>query len=139
MPRAGSTLIEQILSCHSAIEGTMELPDIPALALGLGREAKQDGRRWIEALTETPHEQLADMGAAFLERTAIQRKTAKPFYIDKLPNNWPYTAFIRLILPNAKLIDARRHTHDCRFTQFRHHFTKRHRFRSQQRRWRQTW
>src|SRR3546814_6527495 len=77
MPRAGSTLIEQILSCHSAIEGTMELPDIPALALGLGREAKQDGRRWIEALTETPHEQLADMGAAFLERTAIQRKRSE--------------------------------------------------------------
>jgi tetratricopeptide (TPR) repeat protein len=124
MPRAGSTLIEQILSCHSAIEGTMELPDIPALALGLGREAKQDGRRWIEALAETPHEQLADLGAAFLDRTAVQRKTAKPFYIDKLPNNWLYTAFIRLILPNAKIIDARRHPLDCCFSNFRQHFAK---------------
>lgn len=124
MPRAGSTLIEQILSCHSAIEGTMELPDIPALALGLGREAKQDGRRWIEALAETPHEQLADLGAAFLDRTEVQRKTAKPFYIDKLPNNWLYTAFIRLILPNAKIIDARRHPLDCCFSNFRQHFAK---------------
>ncbi|QCB53384.1 tetratricopeptide repeat protein [Sphingopyxis sp. PAMC25046] len=124
MPRAGSTLIEQILSCHSAIEGTMELPDIPALALGLGREVKQDGRRWIEALAETPHEQLAELGAAFLERTAIQRKTDKPFYIDKLPNNWLYIAFIRLILPNAKIIDARRHPLDCCFSNFRQHFAK---------------
>ena len=124
MPRAGSTLIEQILSCHSAIEGTMELPDIPALALGIGREAKGDGRAWIEALAETPSEQLAELGAAFLQRTAVQRKTDKPFYIDKLPNNWLYTAFIRLILPNAKIIDARRHPLDCCFSNFRQHYAK---------------
>ena len=124
MPRAGSTLIEQILASHSAIEGTMELPDIPALALGLGREAKQDGRRWIEALADTPKDRLAGLGATFLERTAIQRKTAKPFYIDKLPNNWLYTAFIRLILPNAKIIDARRHPLDCCFSNFRQHYAK---------------
>ncbi len=124
MPRAGSTLIEQILSCHSAIEGTMELPDIPALALGLGREAHDDGRRWIEALVDTPAEQLAELGAAFLQRTAVQRKTGKPFYIDKLPNNWLYTAFIRLILPNAKIIDARRHPLDCCFSNFRQHYAK---------------
>lgn len=124
MPRAGSTLIEQILSCHSAIEGTMELPDIPALALALGREAKQDGRRWIEALAGAPRERLADLGAAFLQRTAVQRKTAKPFYIDKLPNNWLYAAFIRLVLPNAKIIDARRHPLDCCFSNFRQHFAK---------------
>ena len=124
MPRAGSTLIEQILSCHSAIEGTMELPDIPALALGLGREAKGDGRRWIEALAEARPEQLAEMGADFLRRTAVQRKTDKPFYIDKLPNNWLYTAFIRLVLPNAKIIDARRHPLDCCFSNFRQHYAK---------------
>ncbi len=124
MPRAGSTLIEQILSCHSAIEGTMELPDIPALALGLGRETHDDGRRWIEALAEMPNARLADLGAAFLQRTAVQRKTAKPFYIDKLPNNWLYTAFIRLILPNAKIIDARRHPLDCCFSNFRQHYAK---------------
>jgi predicted Zn-dependent protease len=124
MPRAGSTLIEQILASHSAIEGTMELPDIPALALGLGREAYDDGRRWIEALAETPPERLAELGAAFLQRTAVQRKTAKPFYIDKLPNNWLYTAFIRLILPGAKIIDARRAPLDCCFSNFRQHYAK---------------
>lgn len=124
MPRAGSTLIEQILASHSAIEGTMELPDIPALALGLGRETHDDGRRWIEALAEAPPEQLAEMGAAFLQRTAVQRKTGKPFYIDKLPNNWLYIAFIRLILPNARIIDARRHPLDCCFSNFRQHYAK---------------
>ena len=124
MPRAGSTLIEQILASHSAIEGTMELPDIPALALGLGRETYDDGRRWIEALTETPPAQLAELGAAFLQRTAVQRKTDKPFYVDKLPNNWLYIAFIRVILPNAKIIDARRHPLDCCFSNFRQHYAK---------------
>ena len=124
MPRAGSTLIEQILASHSAIEGTMELPDIPALALGLGREATDDGRRWIEALAEAPAERLAELGAAFLQRTAVQRKTAKRFYIDKLPNNWLYIAFIRLILPNAKIIDARRHPLDCCWSNFRQHYAK---------------
>lgn len=124
MPRAGSTLVEQILSSHSAIEGTMELPDIPALALGFGRAAKADGRRWVEALAEAPAQKLAEFGAAFLQSTAVQRKTAKPFYIDKLPNNWLYIPLIRLILPNAKIIDARRHPLDCCFSNFRQHFAK---------------
>ncbi|MBA3940025.1 MAG: hypothetical protein C0520_02315 [Sphingopyxis sp.] len=124
MPRAGSTLIEQILASHSAIEGTMELPDIPALALGLGRETKGDGRRWIDALADLPGERLADLGATYLRDTAVQRKTAKPSYIDKLPNNWLYVAFIRLILPNARIIDARRHPLDCCFSNFRQHYAK---------------
>ena len=124
MPRAGSTLVEQILASHSAIEGTMELPDIPAIALGLGREAKGDGRHWVAALAEAPAEKLADMGAAFLRRTAVQRKTGKPFYIDKLPNNWLYVPLIRLILPNARIIDARRHPLDCCWSNFRQHFAK---------------
>lgn len=124
MPRAGSTLIEQILASHSAIEGTMELPDIPALALGLGRETQGEGRHWVAALADAPAERLAEMGAAFLRRTAIQRKTGKPFYIDKLPNNWRYVPLIRLILPNAKIIDARRHPLDCCWSNFRQHYAK---------------
>ena len=124
MPRAGSTLIEQILASHSAIEGTMELPDIPALALGLGREALGDGRRWVEAVAAAAPEKLAEMGAAFLRRTAVQRKTDKPFYIDKLPNNWLYVPLIRLILPNARIIDARRHPLDCCWSNFRQHYAK---------------
>ncbi|WP_232493382.1 tetratricopeptide repeat-containing sulfotransferase family protein [Novosphingobium kaempferiae] len=124
LPRAGSTLIEQILSSHSQVEGTMELPDIPAMAM---REAQAHGGRprdWPKALAAMPPERLAELGAEFLERTRVQRKTDKPFYIDKLPNNWAYLGLIALILPNAKIIDARRHPLDCCFSNFRQHFAK---------------
>nr|WP_315477833.1 sulfotransferase [uncultured Sphingorhabdus sp.] len=119
MPRAGSTLIEQILASHSMVEGTMELPDIPAMALREGHDAD-----WIDALAGFSAEDLERLGAEFMERTRIQRKTDKPFFIDKLPNNWNYLAFIRLILPNAKIIDARRHPLDCCFSNYRQHFAK---------------
>lgn len=124
MPRAGSTLIEQILASHSSVEGTMELPDIPALALGLGREAKGEGRHWVQALAEAPADTLAEMGRAFLRRTQVQRRTGEPFYLDKLPNNWLYVPLIRLILPNARIIDARRHPLDCCWSNFRQHYAK---------------
>ncbi|MGL5839083.1 MAG: sulfotransferase [Sphingorhabdus sp.] len=121
MPRAGSTLIEQILSSHSLIEGTMELPDLPAIAL---REGKAVASGWVDAVRDMPPERLAELGREFLARTQVQRKTAKPFYIDKLPNNWIYTGLIHLILPNARIIDARRHPLDCCFSNFRQHFAK---------------
>ena len=124
LPRAGSTLVEQILSCHSQIEGTMELPDIPFLA---AREARVQGllaRQWPAAVKAMDKDKLAALGAEFLERTRVQRKSGKPFYIDKLPNNWAYAGFIHLILPNARLIDARRHPLDCCFSNFRQHFAK---------------
>jgi len=124
LPRAGSTLIEQILSCHSQIEGTMELPDIPFLA---AREARAQGlgpRDWPASVAAMDRDQLAALGAEFLDRTRIQRKTGKPFYIDKLPNNWAYAGFIHLVLPNAKIIDARRHPLDCCVSNFRQHFAK---------------
>lgn len=129
MPRAGSTLIEQILSSHSQIEGTMELPDIPAMAMREARafetdNAKEVGAAWLSAVAEMEPERLAALGAEYVERTRIQRKTAKPFFIDKLPNNWAYLGFIRLILPKAKIIDARRHPLDCCFSNFRQHFAK---------------
>jgi tetratricopeptide (TPR) repeat protein len=124
MPRAGSTLIEQILASHSAIEGTMELPDIPAMALGAGREFAGHGHRWVDAVAAMEEDRLAELGANFLRKTAVQRKTDKPFYIDKLPNNWLYIAFIMLILPKAKIIDARRHPLDCCFSNFRQHYAK---------------
>jgi tetratricopeptide (TPR) repeat protein len=120
MPRAGSTLIEQILSSHSMVEGTMELPDIPAMAMREGRDT--DG--WINAVASMTSSDLDRLGAEFIDRTRIQRKTDKPFFIDKLPNNWSYLGFIRLILPNAKIIDARRHPLDCCFSNFRQHFAK---------------
>ncbi|HEV7232990.1 MAG TPA: sulfotransferase, partial [Sphingorhabdus sp.] len=121
MPRAGSTLIEQILSSHSMVEGTMELPDIPAMAM---REGRGHDGGWLDALVGMSADNLDRLGSEFIERTRIQRKTDKPFFIDKLPNNWSYLGFIRLILPNAKIIDARRHPLDCCFSNFRQHFAK---------------
>ena len=115
MPRAGSTLIEQVLASHSRVEGTMELPDMPQLL----RQAEKLGG--VAALTP---EQRAELGRQYLERTQIQRKTDKPFFIDKLPNNWLHTGFIHLILPNAKIIDARRHPLACCFANFKQHFAR---------------
>ena len=116
MPRAGSTLIEQILASHSMIEGTMELPDIPALVT----QAKgQSG-----AIARLSDGALHDFGQAYLERTRALRKTGEPYFVDKLPNNWLHIGFIRLILPNAKIIDARRHPLDCCFSNFKQHFAR---------------
>ncbi len=124
LPRAGSTLLEQILSSHSMVEGTMELPDIPAMAMREARKARGDMRDWPTAVAAMEPARLAELGAEFLDRTRVQRKSDKPFYIDKLPNNWSYAGFIHLILPNAKIIDARRHPMDCCFSNFRQHFAK---------------
>ena len=124
LPRAGSTLIEQILASHSQVEGTMELPDIPAIAMREAKAASGVLWNWPDAVAALPRERLVELGAEYLARTSVQRKTAKPFYIDKLPNNWSYAGFINLILPNAKIVDARRHPMDCCFSNFRQHFAK---------------
>jgi tetratricopeptide (TPR) repeat protein len=115
MPRAGSTLVEQILSSHSQVEGTSELGDIPALARGFSDPDK------LAAMSPA---QMRELGEAYLNRTRIQRKTDKPFFIDKLPNNWAHIGFIHLILPNAKIIDARRHPLGCCFSNFKQHFAR---------------
>jgi tetratricopeptide (TPR) repeat protein len=124
MPRAGSTLTEQILASHPMVEGTMELPDIPAMALREGREGGGGPLGWTDALADMTPERLAALGAEYLDRTRIQRKTDKPLFIDKLPNNWTYLGFIHLILPNATIIDARRDPMDCCFSNFRQHFAR---------------
>ncbi|WP_370187527.1 sulfotransferase [Qipengyuania sp.] len=124
LPRAGSTLLEQILASHSQVEGTMELPDIPALAMREAKKAGGDLRDWPDAVAELPDARFAELGEEFLARTRVQRKSGKPFYIDKLPNNWSYAGFIHLILPHAKIVDARRHPLDCCFSNFRQHFAK---------------
>jgi hypothetical protein len=116
MPRAGSTLIEQILSSHSKVEGTSELHDIPAIARGL------DG--YPECLPEIDGDRLRELGEEYLWRTRIHRRTDRPLFIDKLPNNWVHVPFIRLILPNARIIDARRHPLGCCFSNFKQHFAR---------------
>lgn len=116
MPRAGSTLVEQILASHSQVEGTTELPDIPALA-------KRE-KNYPLSLPVLTAEQLAARGEEFLRRTRIQRKTERPFFIDKLPNNWMHAVFIMLALPGAKIIDARRDPLGCCFSNFKQHFAR---------------
>ncbi|HEX4182011.1 MAG TPA: sulfotransferase, partial [Caulobacteraceae bacterium] len=123
LPRSGSTLIEQILASHSAVEGTMELPEIVAMARTLGREAK-DGVGYPEVLADLDAAALADLGQSFIERTRIQRKSGKPFFIDKMPNNVLHVGLIHLILPNAKIIDARRHPMGACFSAFKQHFAR---------------
>jgi len=116
MPRAGSTLIEQILASHSEVEGTSELPDIPALA-------RRD-RAYPETLGALSADALRQLGEAYVERTRIQRRLGRRRFIDKLPNNWAHVAFIHLILPNATIIDARRHPMACGFSNFKQHFAR---------------
>jgi tetratricopeptide (TPR) repeat protein len=124
LPRSGSTLIEQILSSHSQVEGTMELPDIPAIAHREARAAGGAMRNWADAVVAMDAGRLGELGAEFIDRTRGQRKTGKPLFIDKLPNNWAYAGLIHLILPNAKIVDARRYPLDCCFSNFRQHFAK---------------
>lgn len=122
LPRAGSTLLEQILASHSQIDGTLELPNILALAHRLrGRKAGQS--RYPEILHELPGEQLAKFGEDFIENTRIHRAGA-PFFIDKMPNNFRHIGLIHLILPNAKIIDARRAPMDCCFSGFKQLFAE---------------
>ncbi|MBB4619294.1 tetratricopeptide repeat-containing sulfotransferase family protein [Sphingomonas abaci] len=116
MPRAGSTLIEQILSSHPLVEGTSELPDVPALARSVA-----DYPRGLVAL-DGPR--LRAMGDDYLRRAAVQRRTDRPFFIDKLPNNWAHLPLILLMLPNARVIDARRHPLGCCFSNYKQHFAR---------------
>ena len=125
MPRAGSTLIEQILSSHPAVEGTMELPDIPALVKRLAeKQRRADPGRYPEILADLPASQLHALGEDYLARTRVQRKTDRPLFIDKMPNNWAHVGLIRLILPNARIVDARRHPLACCFSNFKQHFAR---------------
>ena len=126
MPRAGSTLVEQILASHRQVEGTMELPDIPALAKRLGgaQAARPTPRPIPNASPTWTPARLRALGEEYLERTRIQRKTDRPFFIDKMPNNWAHVGLIRLILPNAKIVDARRHPLACCFSNFKQHFAR---------------
>ena len=125
LPRAGSTLLEQILSSHSQVEGTMELPDIPAIARTLSRLSRQshlDG--YTAVLATLDAKECAELGERYLVQTRIQRKTAAPFFIDKLPNNFAHIDLIHLALPHAKIIDARRHPLGCGFSSFKQHFAR---------------
>jgi predicted Zn-dependent protease len=125
LPRSGSTLIEQILSSHSMVEGTMELPDIPQIARELAvRQQLAGDAPFFDSLSALSEEQLGGLGARYLGSTGLQRKTQAPFFVDKMPNNCLYVALIHLMLPNAKIIDARRHPLGCGFSVFKQNFAR---------------
>jgi tetratricopeptide (TPR) repeat protein len=122
--RSGSTLIEQILASHSAIEGTAELPYIPDIVAEIADvEGPAGGAHYFENLAKLTPEQLKAYGEAYLERARLHRKTSRSFVIDKNPGNHFHVGLIALILPNAKIIDVRRNPAAVCWSQFTHHFT----------------
>lgn len=115
LPRSGSTLIEQILASHSAVEGTQELADVPRIVVDLqGRDRDLDKPRYPAVLTEMSPEDYRRLGEKYLHDTRIYR-TGKARFIDKMPNNFRHVGLIHLMLPNAKIIDARREPMACCF------------------------
>jgi Putative Zn-dependent protease, contains TPR repeats len=125
LPRAGSTLIEQILASHSQVEGTMELPEMMIIAGRLQSRIDEgefaDFAAMIASLTEDDRSRL---GEEYIERTRVHRQTNRPHFIDKMPNNWQHVGLIKLILPNARIIDARRHPMSCCFSGWKQHFAR---------------
>ena len=125
LPRAGSTLIEQILSSHSAVEGTMELPEIISMTRDLRQQADaEQATSYHDVLAAMDAQDLRRLGEQYIERTRIQRKTSAPYFIDKMPNNFIHLGLIHLALPNARIIDARRHPLACCFSGFKQHFAR---------------
>jgi len=120
MPRAGSTLVEQILASHPLVEGTMELPDLLSIVRALGGA----DQAYPDILASLDPDRIAALGHDYVERTRVHRQTDKPFFIDKMPNNWAHAGLIRLILPNARIIDARRHPLACGFSNFKQHYAR---------------
>jgi tetratricopeptide (TPR) repeat protein len=125
MPRAGSTLVEQILASHPEVEGTSELPHIPILLQRAIEQGWKAGRRpYPELVADLGPAELEALGRAYLEAAAVHRKTDRPRFVDKLPNNWLNTGFIHLILPNSRIVDVRRDPLACGFSNFKQHFAK---------------
>lgn len=124
LPRAGSTLIEQILASHSQVDGTLELPNILSLAHRLrGRKHLTEKNRYPQILHDLSGEQLTDLGREYIETTRIHRRGA-PFFTDKMPNNFRHIGLIHLILPRARIIDARRDPMDCSWSCFKQLFAE---------------
>lgn len=131
LPRAGSTLLEQILASHSQVDGTLELSNILSMARKLNGHAHLNQHthedtstpNYPKNLADLSEQQLYDLGQQFLNDTQIHRKGA-PFFIDKMPNNFRHIGLIHKILPNAKIIDARRHPMACCFSGFKQLFAE---------------
>ncbi len=124
LPRSGSTLLEQILSSHSQVDGTLELPNILSLSQRLRRRGRQSGNSmYPEILSELDDQEFEEFGKQYINDTRCHRQDAA-FFIDKMPNNFRHLGLIHLILPNAKIIDARRHPMACCFSGFKQLFAE---------------
>jgi tetratricopeptide (TPR) repeat protein len=122
LPRAGSTLLEQILASHSRVEGTQELADIQRVVVDLmGRDSDADNVRYPAVLAEMTADDFRRLGEKYLADTRVYR-TDRPFFIDKMPNNFRHIGLIHLMLPNAKIIDARREPMSCCFSNLKQLF-----------------
>ena len=124
LPRSGSTLVEQILASHSMIDGTLELPNILSMAQSLrGDDIYGKEGNYPKSLESLTKDQREDFGKSFIEDTRMHRKDA-PMFTDKMPNNFRHIGLIHLIMPNAKIIDARRYPLDCCFSMFKQLFAQ---------------
>lgn len=124
LPRSGSTLLEQILSSHPQVEGTMELADIVNIVRELGGTYARGTGTYPQPVAALDADALRAIGERYLAQTRIYRRTDAPFFIDKLPNNFAHTGLIHLVLPRAKIIDARRHPLGCCFSGYKQHFAR---------------
>ena len=125
LPRSGSTLVEQILASHSTVEGTMELTDIVAIAHTLAKRGDtSNDKTYLDELPGLGANELRELGNSYIERTRVQRKSDRQFFIDKLPNNFAHVGLIHLILPKARIIDMRRHPLACGLSLFKEHFAR---------------
>src|SRR6185312_12691751 len=116
LPRSGSSLVEQILASHSAVEGVGELADLAKLAAQVGD--------YPEGAAALAHEAAASLGESYLARSRAYRRTGRPHFVDKMPNNFEYVGLIQLILPNARIVDVRRHPMAVCFSAFKQHFAQ---------------
>lgn len=123
LPRSGSTLIEQILSSHPLVEGTHELPDLGRIARASGMQ-REDRSTYPAVVGHLDSAELIEFGEEYLTRTARHRQTDKPRFTDKLPNNFVHVGFLSLILPNAKIINAKRHPLDSCLGSFKQLFAR---------------
>ena len=125
MPRAGSTLVEQILASHSAIEGIKELPNLMLIGRHLeDRVAPIHGTDYPGVLARLDADALGALGEQYLQSTRLFRKLGRPYFTDKMGSNYVHINMIHLILPNARIIDVRRHPMACCFSNFTQHFSK---------------
>jgi tetratricopeptide (TPR) repeat protein len=124
LPRAGSTLLEQILASHPQVEGTDELSDVPGFVLELGEGGEESGRPPVypQTVARLTRPQLSALGERYLQQTRAQRRLGRPHFVDKMGSNFLHVGLIHLMLPNARIIDARRSALGCCFANFRHHY-----------------